>query len=309
MGAVIGSLRLSLSPWSPSQNLSLAGREYSWCSDSLSGRSSGRKRVQYSGDGFEGLQGDREGFIRSITLDRTRVETFDRYPFSLPAVRALDSLELHPRVTFVVGENGMGKSTLIEAVAVAAGFNAEGGSVNLRFSTMTTESELHQYVRLTRSIRRQRTGFFLRAESFYNVASELERMGRDDRGTFASYGGTSLHQMSHGESFVALMRNRFGRDGLYLLDEPEAALSPLRQLAMLALMHQLVESNGCQFVIATHSPILMAYPEAWIYELTEAGIERVTYEHTEHYRLTKDFLDDPNRYFKELFTTGSSNQD
>lgn len=172
-------------------------------------------------------------------------------------------------VTFLVGENGSGKSTLLEAIAVSCGFNAEGGTRNFTFSTRATHSELGEYITVAKR-RYPRDGFFLRAESFYNVATNIDEM--DEEPSFSprlidSYGGVSLHSQSHGESFLALVQNRFGGEGLYLLDEPEAALSPTRQLTLLGEMHQLVERNS-QFIIATHSPILMAYPGARIYELS-----------------------------------------
>lgn len=234
-------------------------------------------------------------FLRSIELRRDEVPDVKRFPFSLPSLRDFERLSFDPHVTFFVGENGSGKSTLLEAIAIAAGFNAEGGSRNFNFSTHRSESDLHQYLRLVRGVRRPKTDFFLRAESFFNVATDIERMGR-----FESYGGKSLHERSHGESFMSLVTNRFGPHGLYLLDEPEAALSPQRQLALLKSMHHLAQ-QGCQFIISTHSPLLMAYPGARIFHLSETGIARVEYEQTEHYALTRDFLMNRERYLKRLF--------
>ncbi len=179
--------------------------------------------------------------------------SFEHYPFSLPAVRHLDVLDLHPRVTFLIGENGCGKSTLLEAIAVAWGFNPEGGSKNFRFGTRPSHSELHKFIRLAKGIKRPRSGFFFRAESFFNVATEIEKLDSEPSlgpPIIDSYGGQSLHEQSHGESFLALMMNRFGREGLYLLDEPEAALSPQRQLAVISRIHDLVNDNS-QFLIAT----------------------------------------------------------
>jgi predicted ATPase len=241
-------------------------------------------------------------YISEVRLKREEIESFDRYPFCLAAVRPLDNLKLHPAVTFFVGENGSGKSTLLEAIAVACGFNAEGGSRNFRFETRTSHSELHRYLRLTRGIARPRDGFFLRAESFFNVASEIERLDAEPGAgppIAPSYGERALHEQSHGESFIALLVNRFHGEGLYLLDEPEAALSPSRQLSVITRMHDLVQ-EGSQFIIATHSPILMAYPDACIYSFSEKGIERIQYEETEHYRITKDFLANPKRMLRFL---------
>jgi predicted ATPase len=233
-------------------------------------------------------------YLLEVQLLRERVESFDAYPFSLPAVRHLDSIELHPAVTFLIGENGTGKSTLLEAIAVASGLNPEGGTRNFRFSTRASHSELHRHLRLVRGPRRPKDDFFLRAESFFNVATEVDGLG-----VVGAYGGTSLHEQSHGESFWALFMNRFRGKGLYFLDEPEAALSPGRQLALLARMHQLV-ADASQFVIATHSPIVMAYPEARILRLAEDGIDEVAYRDTEHYRVTREFLADPDRMLRVL---------
>ncbi|HTV84987.1 MAG TPA: AAA family ATPase [Dyella sp.] len=244
----------------------------------------------------------KDQYILQIGLKRDKVPSFEHYPFSLPAVRALDTLEPHPKVTFFVGENGSGKSTLLEAIAVAMGFNAEGGSKNFRFGTRLSHSALNEYLRIAKGVRRPRDGFFLRAESFFNVATEIERLDLEPGfgpPIIGSYGNHSLHEQSHGESFMALLVNRFGGRGVYLLDEPEAALSPQRQLAALARIHELVCADS-QFIIATHSPILMAYPNAWIYQFTEHGIERVAYEDTEHYRITRSFITDPQRMLHSL---------
>jgi predicted ATPase len=191
----------------------------------------------------------RPQWLRAASLKRESVPSFEEYPFSLPVVHSLDYLELHPSVTFFVGENGSGKSTLLEAIAVAAGFNAEGGSRNFRFETRASHSP--------------------------------------------------LHEQSHGEAFLALLMGRLSANGLYLLDEPEAALSPQRQLSALVRIHDLVQAN-CQFIIATHSPILLAYPDAIIYACTEDGIAPTAYEDTEHYQVTRDFLLNPKRMLDRL---------
>jgi len=241
-------------------------------------------------------------YISEIRLKREEVESFNRYPFSLAAVRPLESLELHPAVTFFVGENGSGKSTLLEAIAVACGFNAEGGSKNFRFDTRTSHSELHRFLRIARGFPRPRDGFFLRAESFFNVATEIEKLDAEPGAgppIGPSYGERALHEQSHGESFIALLLNRFHGEGLYLLDEPEAALSPSRQLSVITRIHDLIRSKS-QFIIATHSPILMAYPDAYIYSFSEKGIERFEYRDTEHFRITRDFLANPQRMLNVL---------
>ena len=241
-------------------------------------------------------------YVSEVRLRREEVPSFDRYPFSLPAVRHLDVLELHPQVTFFVGENGSGKSTLLEAIAVAWGFNPEGGTKNFRFGTRVSHSDLGEYLRLSKGIRRPKDGFFLRAESFFNVATEIERLDAEPaagRSIIDSYGGRSLHEQSHGESFMALLLNRFGGKGFYILDEPEAALSPQRQLAVISRIHQLVVDDS-QFLIATHSPILMAYPNATIYSCSGDGIRKVDYYETEHYQVTHDFLANPKRMLDVL---------
>ena len=245
-------------------------------------------------------------FLHGFHLDRDGVPSFDEYPFSIPAIKAMDHVKLHPAVTFFIGENGSGKSTLIEALAVANRFNPEGGSLNFAFETRESHSSLSKYIELDKSLRRVREGYFLRAESFFNVATEIERLDREGDLAGAggrlinAYGGQSLHEQSHGESFFALLTNRLYGDGLYIFDEPEAALSPMRQMSMLVLMKGLVE-NGAQFIIATHSPILLAYPDAIIYQMTADGMQKVPYTETEHYRVTRDFLNRPDKMLGLLF--------
>lgn len=236
-------------------------------------------------------------YLLSVALKEGVLESNDNYPFNLPAIRNLDTqLKFHEAVTFIVGENGSGKSTLLEALAVSQRFNPEGGTKNFNFSTRASHSNLSDYIRVAKSPKHPKTGYFLRAESFHNVATEIERLdseppipGVNSPPIIHSYGGASLHEQSHGESFFALMKNRFGKEGLYILDEPEAALSPTRQMAMITLLHQLVAQN-CQFIIATHSPILLSYPNATIYEIRDNGFEKVNYEDTDTFALTKAFL-------------------
>ncbi len=240
-------------------------------------------------------------YVSRVSLRRDIVESFDRYPFSLPAIKNFEYVDLHPKITYFVGENGSGKSTLLEAIAVSLGFNAEGGTKNFSFGTRRSHSVLDEYLRIAKGIRKPRDGFFLRAESFFNVATEIERLDEEPGGPpiINSYGGISLHEQSHGESFLKLMTERFGGQGLYILDEPEAALSPQRQLAVLSRIHDLIEDNS-QFIIATHSPILMAYPDACIYQCGKEGISEIAYEDTEHYKVTRDFLANPKRMLDML---------
>lgn len=239
-------------------------------------------------------------FITDIVLKRESIESFRKYPFSIPAVRRMDRIELCSPVTFIVGENGMGKSTIIEAIALSIGLNPEGGSRNFNFATYDTHSELYRYLKLIRTFNHPQDYYFLRAESFYNVATNVDEIyrGDDPRKIEMTYGG-SLHEKSHGESFFALLKNRLSGGGLYIFDEPEAALSPVRQMSMLTIINDLVRS-GSQFIIATHSPILMAYPHAVIYELTDEGMIKTSYEETSNYNVTRDFLNNKERYLDIL---------
>lgn len=230
-------------------------------------------------------------YLRTVTLDPEADIDFGSFPFSIPAIRDMNVIEFHPDVTFFVGENGSGKSTLMEAIALASGFGPEGGTRNVRFETAKTTSPLHEYLRMVRSFKQPKDAYFLRAESFYNVATYM-----DETGYLEGYGGKSLHVRSHGEAFMALLTTKLRGKGLYLFDEPEAALSPNRQLAALSAIHHLVEDDS-QFIIATHSPILLSYPNARILQFDGSGIYEVGYEDTEHYVVTKDFL---NHYPKRL---------
>lgn len=220
---------------------------------------------------------------------------YESYPFNIPAVRELGNIDFHPNVTFFVGENGSGKSTVMEGIAIALGFGPEGGTKNVRFRTAESISPLHDSLRLARGVPVPRDGYFLRAESFFNVASYM-----DETGYLQGYGGQSLHAQSHGESFMAVLLNKLNGNGIYLLDEPEAALSPSRQLAALSAIHQLVEDHS-QFVIATHSPILLSYPHAKIIQFDGSGISEVAFEDTEHFAVTRDFLNNYPRRLEQLF--------
>lgn len=241
-------------------------------------------------------------FVRSVRVRVDDIPNKTGYPFNLPCVRDLEELALD-QVTIFVGENGSGKSTLIEAIAVAAGFNPEGGGRNFNFSTMTTHSPLGDVLTLVRGPRRPRDGFFLRAESYYNVATEIERLDAIPS-SFAriapAYGGEP-HRRSHGESFLALVKNRLRGQGLYIFDEPEAALSPLGCLTLLRRMHELVEARS-QVIFATHSPLLMAYPGALIYHIGDRGPARASFDTLEHVALVRDFLNDPGAFLGELFS-------
>ena len=219
---------------------------------------------------------------------------FDAYPFDIPAVRELGEVDFHPNVTFFVGENGAGKSTVLEGLALALGFGSEGGTRNVRVQTAESVSPLHDALRLVRGAPLPRDGYFLRAESFFNVATYM-----DETGYLQGYGGQSLHRQSHGESFMAVLLHKLRGNGIYLLDEPEAALSPSRQLAAMGAIHQLVE-DGSQFVIATHSPILLAYPHAKIVQFDGSGLSEVAYEDTEHFFVTRDFLNNHARRVEQL---------
>ena len=242
-------------------------------------------------------------YLLEFVLERENVPSFDEYPFSLNALADFRRLKFDKKVTFFVGENGSGKSTLLEAIAYHVGLNPEGGSRNTTFSTAKTHSDLFEHTRLIRSAKYPKDSFFLRAESFYNLATYMDD---DDDPLYSrkdylwTYGGKSLHEQSHGESFMATMTNKLRGAGIYLFDEPEAALSPSRQLAALAAFHKLVNLES-QLIIATHSPILMAYPGALIYHFSESGIEPIDYEDTEHYTITKEFLNKPDKMLRYLF--------
>lgn len=239
-------------------------------------------------------------YIQGLYL-RPFDDNIEAYIRELPLLHNLQELSFTKPVTFFVGENGMGKSTLLEAIALQYGFNPEGGSRNFNFSTHDSHGHLCDYLVLQKNGVVPKDTFFLRAESFYNLASYVEEI--DSVGMYGSFmdqfGGTSLHKQSHGESFMNLIMYRFRGHGVYLLDEPEAALSPSRQMSMLVALDQLVKQHS-QLIIATHSPILMSYPNADIYEFKQDGIHQVPYKDSENYQVMKQFIEAPERMLKYL---------
>lgn len=233
-------------------------------------------------------------YIKYIRLKESG-ELPGTYPYTVPALANFRGLELRRPVTFIMGENGMGKSTLLEAIAVKAGFNAEGGSKNFHFATRETHSPLFENLVLGRGLQ-PRDGYFLRAESFYNVATEIDQIAD---GIHRYYGDKSLHKQSHGESFLALLSHRLRGEGLYIFDEPEAALSPSRQMYLLCRMKQLAD-QGSQFIVSTHSPIVLAYPGADIYEITDEGLQLTELEQTPHFQLMKRFVLDRQGILRQM---------
>ena len=237
-------------------------------------------------------------FVRGIKFDKN--QDLETYPFSISAVQNIERISFSTPVTFLVGENGSGKSTIIEAVAVAAGFNAEGGTKNYNFSTENTTSALADISTLIRGSGREKYGYFLRAESFYTAANYAEK------GTFLIaetpspllFEGKHIHEQSHGEAFLSIIKSF--RPGLFIFDEPESALSPQRLLHLMSAIHEL-EKQGSQFIIATHSPILLAYPGANIYQLSQTGVSMVEYEDIEHVKMSRDFLNNPAVFLSKLF--------
>lgn len=235
-------------------------------------------------------------YLRDIELKRDKIESFEEYPFSLPVVRELDFLTFNADVTFFVGENGTGKSTLIEAIATAMGLNPEGGNKNTSFATEETHTALYEYIKMVKSFKKPKDYYFLRAESFYNVATYMDSLVPPP---VQGYGGKSLHHQSHGEAFMAVLAHKLRGNGLYFMDEPEAALSPTRQMAALAEIHRLVKMDS-QFIIATHSPILLSYPGSTIYQIDDSGIHEVAYTDTDHYEVSRNFLNRHEMMLREL---------
>ena len=237
-------------------------------------------------------------FLRAIRNEH--VPSADNsYPFNLPIVRNLRTLEFSKSVSYIVGENGSGKSTLLEAIANLLGLNAEGGSKNFNFRTQETHSSLYEELRAVRADLSYRNAFFFRAESFYNVASEVDRIAREDRRMLDSYGGVSLHEQSHGESFMSLFTNRLKSKGLYIFDEPEAALSYMNQLRFLVWMKDAVNA-GSQIIISTHSPVILAYPDAEIFVAEEGILKTTSYNDCYIYRDMLAFITNKDLVIKEL---------
>ncbi|MGD6963451.1 AAA family ATPase [Fictibacillus phosphorivorans] len=235
-------------------------------------------------------------FLKRIKLLCDEIKSFEEFPFSIPAISKLDEIHLEKNVTFFVGENGTGKSTLLEAIADKCDFHTAGGGRNNMYDVYASESDLGDYIRLS-WLPKVSNGFFLRAESFYSFATHLEEV---DNTGFRDYGGRSLHEQSHGESFLSLFLNRFKGKAIYLLDEPEAALSPSRQLTFLKIIHDLTTQGDTQFIIATHSPILLGYPNADILSFDDGKISTIDYESTDHFQVTKYFLNNREKMMKEL---------
>jgi len=245
--------------------------------------------------------------LKQISLLKERIERPREYPFCIPTIATLTSLEISSRICFFVGENGTGKSTLLEAMASHYGFGLEGGNRNFSAHTTDSVNSIKPLVRALRLSFTNRTGagFYLRAESFFNIASSIDGLGVTD-----VYGGRSLHEQSHGESFLSYLQSRLTRAGFYLMDEPEAALSPQRQLSFLVLLHDfLKKSHGAQCIIATHSPILLAFPGAQIFSFDSGTIHEIEYRDTPSFQLMSGFISAPERYLKALFSDSGDSEE
>lgn len=239
-------------------------------------------------------------FLKEVSLNWSKIKDKGRYPFNIPALNDMQSICMDRNVVFLVGENGTGKSTLLEAIANACGFSTISGGRNHLLVDRRGDFSLSDIMTLSWFPKIEK-GFFLRAESFFNFANYLDDLAEEFGGiVYSPYGGKSLHHQSHGESFLSLFNNSFLRKGIYLLDEPEAALSPQRQLAFLRIIWELESTGNAQFIIATHSPILLSYPNSMIYCFDEEGLKQRTYQETEHYQLTRDFLNNTELFLNKL---------
>ncbi|PFE17361.1 AAA family ATPase [Bacillus cereus] len=237
-------------------------------------------------------------FLKKVTILHENIKDYNYYPFSIPYIKNLEYIDFNRPVTFFVGENGSGKSTLLEAIADKCEFNTAGGNRNNMYDVYASGSDLGEYVRLS-WLPKVTNGFFLRAESFYHFATHIDHV---DGSGFKSYGGRSLLKQSHGESFLSLFSNRFNNDkAIYLLDEPEAALSPSKQLVFMKIINDLIKNHNTQFIIATHSPILLGFPNATIYNF-DNKIEQINYEMTDHYNLTKYYMQNRENLLNNLFS-------
>ncbi|MBM17717.1 MAG: AAA family ATPase [Epsilonproteobacteria bacterium] len=235
----------------------------------------------------------------------SKVATLEHYPFSLNIIQKINEITFPTNVTFLVGENGTGKSTILEALAYKAGFGLEGGSKNIHVTTSREETytgaqRLADIITLSWRFK-PKHGYFFRAESFFNIANHIDTLAQEDGKAYIAYGGKSLHEQSHGESFLSFFKHGLSKNSFFILDEPEAALSPQRQLSLMSIINDLTTTSQAQFIIATHSPILLAYPQATIYSCDTGVLEKIAYKETQHYKVTKEFLDNPERYLHYLF--------
>ncbi len=233
-------------------------------------------------------------FIQGLTIDWNKISP-DSYLREIDAIKGVDKLAFHNPITFFVGENGSGKSTLLEAIAVSYGFNPEGGTKNYSFSTYDSHSELCDAIRIAKGVRRPKSGYFLRAESFYNVATKEQEYAD------ITHPSEKYHEKSHGESFLAIAQNYMREDGIYIFDEPEAALSPQRQLTLLMEIYKCAK-GGAQFLIVTHSPILLGIPGADIYTFDEGKIHLCEYEDTDSYIVTEMFINNRDNLLYRLLS-------